>query len=319
MAGDWHETVAALIADDPGLAWELLTLGEEKARPVCTDPWHRASPDQVGSPRGPESGWTRAESIGAPIHHERRVDRVVEFAFAEGDNLIVLSEVQSGWTDEKMFRLPGYVAKAFQDHEKQVELVIVCKSDALAERYRQGIWMGTRSVVTPIAVGPDDFPPIGHQLMRDRSVQFHLAALLVRGIREDDQSVEKTVAVIAEGLTTINTERAADYVYYLTRLVGDEFTRIMEADMETESRTWHNSYFTRVREDGVKEGVEKGLEEGRLIGERQIVVSLLEAYGVDTSLEQLSRIATCKDSDQLKLWAARASRVRTCDELFAED
>jgi hypothetical protein len=37
LAGDWHETLAALIADDPGLAWELLAIGEEKARPVCGD------------------------------------------------------------------------------------------------------------------------------------------------------------------------------------------------------------------------------------------------------------------------------------------
>jgi hypothetical protein len=42
-------------------------------------------------------------------------------------------------------------------------------------------------------------------------------------------------------------------------------------------------------------------------------------YGVVTSLEQRSRIAACTDSDQLKRWAARAGRVRTCEELFAED
>ncbi|THV30658.1 hypothetical protein [Glycomyces paridis] len=326
MPGDWHETLAALIADNPELSWELLEIGEAKSVPICTDQWHRAndSPKSDGEDAAPPSGaWTRAESLGAPIHNERRTDRTVEIGFAGADGLIVVGEVQSGWSDKKMFRLPGYVAKAFQDHEKQVELVIVCKTDALARRYRKGIWMGVRSVVTPIAVGSQDLPPITDPSAANQSVQMSVATLLVRGDQDMARDPQGTIAAILAKLDTIDEERAGDYAHYLTRLVSDEFAEIMEESMDTERKPWHSAYYTRVHQDGVDEGLEagreEGREEGRLVQARLMLLRVLEGLGVPVSAKDRSRVEFCRDLDRLEAWTAKAVRVRSCKELFEEE
>jgi hypothetical protein len=311
VPGDWHETIAALIADNPELSWELLELGEAKAAPVCTDRWHQpheaptAEDDEEAAPSG---AWTRAESLGAPIHSDRRADRTVEIGFAGSDGLIVVGEAQSGWSDEKMLRLPGYVAKAFQTHGKQVELVIICKTD-VARRYRKGIWMGARSVVTPIAVGSDDLLPITDPRAANQSVQLTVATLLVRGAQDMEREPQAKVSAVLAKLDTISQELAGDYAHYLTRLVSDEFAELMEETMDTGRKPWHNAYYSRVHQDGV----EAGREEGRLM-----LLTVLEGLDIPVSAKDRSRIDFCEDLDLLEAWTAKVARVRSCKELFEE-
>jgi hypothetical protein len=322
MAGDWHETLAALIADDPSICWELLAIGEAKAEPICTDRWHQRRPEDGGEADSAvdelTDAWTRAESVGAPIHVERRIDRTVELAFAKGDNLIVAGEVQTGWSDEKMFRLPGYVAKLFQDHQKQVELVILCKTDGLARRYRNGIWMGVRSVVMPIAVGPRDLEPITHPNSSGQSVQLMVATMLLRGAQDMKSDPEVIVELVAARLDTIKAELAGVYAVYLTRLVSEQFAILLEETMKTRSKPWHNEYFSRVHEDGVERGREVGREEGRLAQGRITLLALLGSRGIPVSTRFRSRIEFCSDLDQLEAWTMRAVHVRSCEELFED-
>lgn len=132
MAGDWHESIAKLISDNPDLAWELYEIGRDRALPVCTDAWHLADAGGRGRPVVSEvcpQVDTRAESLGAPIFKKREADRVVRLQFEDESELMVICEVQSEWKQDKYRRLPGYVARVFDDHADPVELVLVCKEE----------------------------------------------------------------------------------------------------------------------------------------------------------------------------------------------
>ncbi|WP_035749633.1 hypothetical protein [Glycomyces sp. NRRL B-16210] len=93
--------------------------------------------------------------------------------------------------------------------------------------------------------------------------------------------------------------------------------------MDTEPKAWHNAYFTRVRDDGVREGLEegleKGLEKGSLIGQRQILLTVLEGFDIPVSARHRFTIERCDDPDQLEAWASKVGRVSSCEELFAGD
>lgn len=335
MAGDWHEVIAKLIMDEPGVSWELFEIGRERAVPVCTDAWHHSG--VRGSPVRSEllvGASTRAESIGAPILKERRADRVVRLGFEDDSAMMVLCEVQSVWKDDKALRLPGYVARVHEDYGLPAELVMICRTDALASRYREGLWLGAHSVVTPMAIGPSDLAPIDDPEAFGRSLQLQVMTMVMRRMPRDAGELSKLMAVLKEGLETTSPTLAEDYAYYLSKLKGEEFTVVMEETMnrEAEPEWWRRTKARMAgegREDalaegleqGLEQGLERGLEQGRreeLRRQRAGLIGLLAARSIQTDYNAVSRIESCEDPEVLAAWTQRVVVVDRVEELFED-
>ena len=130
MPGDPHEIIVKAIQDEPDTAAWLLDLADHgQLAAQCT----RAE--------------TRSNSVGSPGLTERRADVVIRLALPDEPDRIVICEVQNKWKDEKYYRLPGYVARAFEDYQLPVELVLICPSDSVAARYSKGIWLSADSFI----------------------------------------------------------------------------------------------------------------------------------------------------------------------------
>jgi hypothetical protein len=334
MAGDWHEAIAKLILDNPGVAWELYEIGRARAAPVCTDPWH--SSDSGGRRVVVAGGMTvsaetRAESIGAPIFKERRTDRTVKLGFRDGSEMIVVCEVQSVWTDEKALRLPGYIARVHEDYAVPVELVMICKSDGLAARYRKGLWLGEHSVMTPSAVGPADLPLLTDPEAFGQSLQMSVLTMLVRGNPKERDELAKQMTALQDRLDAADALQASDYAYYLSRINGKDLMVVMAetVNREAEPEWWRLAKARMLgegRADALAEGREEGREEGRvearneaLRRQRATLLSLLNGLSIPTGYEAIGRIEACDDPDQLAAWTAAVIRIRDADELFEQD
>ena len=66
---------------------------------------------------------------------------------------------------------------------------------------------------------------------------------------------------------------------------------------------------------GRDEGFELGKRQGRVQGQRQALLHLLDLRGVATTPEQRARINACEDLDQLNAWFAQALHCQSADDL----
>ena len=71
-----------------------------------------------------------------------------------------------------------------------------------------------------------------------------------------------------------------------------------------------------VRAEGRDEGRDEGRVEGRGEGIAESILALLEDRGLEVSAEDRSRIAACRDPDQLKTWLLAAARITDPARLF---
>ncbi|WP_199036982.1 hypothetical protein [Glycomyces salinus] len=252
---------------------------------------------------------------------------MIRLVFPDKTERVIVWEVQSEWTKAKYFRLPGYVARIFEDYRCQVELLMICKTDALAERYREGIRLGDHSVVMPSAIGPGDLLPITEPESRGQSAHRSVATLLMQGKPNDEFETTKVAAVLADGFATIDPEQAGDYAYILTRVIGEEFEVTMEATKKGTDPEWWDRYVAKMagegRQKALDEGLDRGMRTGFQLGRedglekgRNALLRALNSLGIEVGSEARQRIETCSDLESLLSWMERAHSVRSVDELF---
>jgi hypothetical protein len=299
MPGEFHEILVKLIQDEPeSVAWLLSRAGGRRgagARCVAAE--------------------TRTGSVGSPGPTERRADGVVRLRFADGSELLVVCEVQNEWSEDKYFRLPGYMARAFEDHRIPVSLLMICRTDSLARRFRRGIEMGPGSTVAVETVGPSQVPELG----TDDKPPTAAAAVLAAVLRKYPKDVPDPlfVSTLDAWLGTIEPGRAADYANYLLSTLAKEPATLLEALMQTRSRSYHSAFTDSLREEGREVGRKEGREEGRQEGRaeaaletnRRTLLMMLESEG-PVSQERRTEIERCSDRAQLERWILEQYRSK---------
>ncbi|WP_100445275.1 RpnC/YadD family protein [Glycomyces xiaoerkulensis] len=283
MPGDAHELIAMAIRDEPRTAAWLLDLADlDRRAHVCN---------------GAE---TRSESVGSPGPTERRADAVVRLSLPNESDRIVICEAQNSWKDEKYYRLPGYMTRAFEDHRIPVELVLICSEDSLAMRYRKGVYLGPGNTMMVHALGPSDFP----DLIDPDSVPSVGGAVVVAAIckRPRTRAPESFISTLDQRLGTIEAGRAADYAKFLLTALAEAPARMLEELMQTKSRPYHSEYSDRLRTEGRQEGRQEGREEGAVEHARSVLLRMIETSSDRTAEAQRKRIEACDDLEQLDAW-----------------
>ncbi|WP_199034037.1 hypothetical protein [Glycomyces salinus] len=294
MPGDAHEIIVKAIQDEPlTAAWLMDLVDMDRRAEVCA---------------GAE---TRANAVGSPGLTERRADAVVKLSFPGEEDRIVICKVQNDWKDEKYYRLPGYMARAFEDHRLPVELVLICPTDSLARRYWEGIYLGPENSISVHSLGPSHFP----QLINSSDLPTAGAAVVsaVIGRRPKGRKAELFISTLDHWLGKIDPGRAADYTMYLLTVLTGEPAELLEALMQTKSRPYHSEYSDRLR----SEGREEGREEGAVHHARNIVIMLLENRHEGPTRRQRERVETCTDLGRLDAWIKALSTDPEAD-LFDE-
>jgi hypothetical protein len=297
MPGEAHELIVQVLQDEPlTVAWLMDLADNDRRFAVCT---------------GAE---TRSTSVGSLGRTERRADVMVRLSFPNEENRIAIVEVQNEWKDEKHFRLPGYMTRAFEDHRLPVELVLVCPEDAVARKYRKGIRLGPDNTIMVHAIGTSDFPEVTDaELLPTTAAAVVTAAC---GKYPKGRKAELFISTLDRRLGTIEPGRAADYIKTLLTILEDEPARMLEDLMRTQTRPYHSEYSDRLREEGVEQGIEIGVERGKLEEARQILIELLEATQTGITAEQRRRIEASTDRQELKAWLTKFIVSGSVAELF---
>jgi hypothetical protein len=299
MPGDPHEIISNAIQNEPKSAAWLLDLADRSDLAAhCSE------------------AETRSNSVGSPGLTERRADVVIRLAFPDEPDRIVICEVQNKWKNEKYYRLPGYVARAFEDYQVSVELVLICPSDSVAARYAEGIRLSADSFIAVHALGPSDFPALTASSPPPSAAAALITAVV--GKPPPESEVEEFVSTLDRSLGTMEPGRAADCVIYLMSTMPVEIAALLEELMQTKTRTYHSAYSDRLRAEGREEGYEKGYADATVKQTRSILVSLIEAKPAGITLEQRSRIEACSSLQQLNAWIMKFSESGSVSELFDE-
>jgi len=295
MPGEAHELVVQVLQDEPLTAAWLMDLADKDRRfAVCT------------------GAQTRSTSVGSLGRTERRADVMVSLSFPNEDDRIVIVEVQNEWKDEKHFRLPGYMTRAFEDHRLPIELVLVCPDDTVARKYRKGIRIGPDNTITVHAIGPSEFPKATDAELLPTTAAAVVTAVF--GKSPKGRKAELFISTLDRRLGTIEPGRAADYIKNLLTILEDEPARMLEELMRTQTRPYHSEYSDRLR----AEGIEVGVEQGRLVEARQILVDLLESTQTGITAEQRQRIEASTDRQELHTWLTKFIASGSVAELFEE-
>ncbi|THV41865.1 hypothetical protein [Glycomyces buryatensis] len=296
MPGDPHELIVQAIQDEPlTAAWLMDLVDMDRRVEVCT------------------AAETRTTSVGSPGRTERRADVVVKLSFPRQEDRIIIVEVQNEFKNEKYYRLPGYMARAFEDHRLPVELVLICPTDSVAHQYSEGIYLGPENTISMRTLGPSNFPELVNTSLLPTAASAVVAAIIGKSPR--GRKAELFVSTLDRRLGTIEPGRAADYIMMLT-ILEDEPAQLLEDLMRTKTRPYHSEYSDRLRSEGREAGLEEGREEGAVLHARSLLVALLEGTQSGITAEQRQRIEACTDREQLDAWIAKFVASGSAAEVF---
>jgi hypothetical protein len=291
MPGEAHELVVQVLQDEPLTAAWLLDLADHDRRfAACT---------------GAE---TRSTSVGSLGRTERRADFMAILKFPNEEDRIAIVEAQTEWKDEKHFRLPGYMTRAFEDHRLPIELLLVCPDDGVARKYRKGIQLGPHNTIKVHSLGPSDLPErFDPELLPTTGAAVVTA---VYGKSPTGRKAELFISTLDRRLGTIEPGRAADYIKHLLTILEDEPARMLEELMRTQTRPYHSEYSDSLRAEGLEQGLEQGL--------RRALVLILEGTPSGLTDEQRQQIERCTDLAQLDAWLVKATQQQSSAGLFDE-
>jgi hypothetical protein len=290
MPGEAHELIVQVLQDEPLTAAWLMDLADHDRRFAAC----------IGAE-------TRSTSVGSMGRTERRADFMAILKFPNEEDRIVIVEVQTEWKDEKHFRLPGYMTRAFEDHRLPTELVLVCPNDRVALKYRKGIKLGPDNTIQVHAVGRSDFPATGAEHLPTAAAAVITA---VYGKAPEGRKAERFISTLDQRLGTIEPGRAADYIKHLLTILEDEPARMLEELMRTQTRPYHSEYSDSLRAEGLEQGLEQGL--------RRALVLILEGTPSGLTDEQRQQIERCTDLTQLDAWLVKATQQQSSVGLFDE-
>jgi hypothetical protein len=119
---------------------------------------------------------------------------------------------------------------------------------------------------------------------------------------------EKIFHALFAALEPVDHERTTLYHDLVLAALPEAARRHLEALMTTTQLREYQSEF-------VRRHVSQGRVEGRVEGEANALLAVLDARGIEVPPEARARITGCTDVDQLEAWLRRAATADTIKEL----
>ncbi|RNL87048.1 hypothetical protein [Halostreptopolyspora alba] len=229
---------------------------------------------------------------------EYRADAVVRLTTDDRDLAIVV-EIQRDRDDAKRWSWPVYLATLRARLRCSATLLVLCPDDRTANWCAAPIHMGHPGwSLTPLVIGPKAVPVVATV---ERARQVPELALLSALFHSTDLDVLDT---FAESLLTIEDEKAELYADYVLTALPEAAKRYLEDLMATDTYKYRSDFARRY------------YGRGKVEGEAESVVKILQRRGIPVPDEARERILSCADSDQLDTWLQRALTATSAEDLF---
>jgi hypothetical protein len=291
MPSHLHEVLIEMFRDRPALAADLL-----------------AGPLQVTVPDFQKARLSSGELTDvAPT--EYRADAVVTLDGDRGPVLAVVVEVQLRADARKRRSWPAYVTTLHARLGCPTALLVVCPDRAVADWCGVPVVIGPPgSVLTPVALGPDQVPVLTDPDTARRSPQLAVLSAIAHGAQPDPIPIFE--ALLA-ALDVIDHDHANLYTDLVFTVLPAAARDCLEEFMTTTTHRYHSDFARRYFSQGEAEGEARG--EAR--GEAKAVLAILDARGVAVPDEVRADIAGCTDLDRLARWIRRAATADKIQDL----
>lgn len=289
MPSRLHEVLIELFRQEPNLVAELL------ANPLDVD---------VPAYRQADLAPTDLNDL---VPTEFRADAVVVLRDNSGEPVLaIVVEAQLRRDPDKRWSWPAYLTTLRARQRCSTVLLVVCSDATTARWCASPIPLGHPGLVlTPLVLGPDQIPAVTDPDEAVRSPQIAVLSAMAHGASPDHEAI---INALVKAISSIDKDHALLYSEAVRATLPTAARQYLESKMINlsyrDSTTFAGHYFTR------------GKAEGKVEGEAEAILTVLEARGINVPKHVRTRITTCTDLGQLKTWTRRAATITTIDELF---
>ena len=288
MPSPWHDSVTGLIADDPGLAIQIIRdLMGEPLPPGLTA---RLAPS--GFNDRPSKDFACDTVVIAGPHHDP----------VRG----IIIEAQQEQSNAKRHKMAKYAAQLWVLLGCPVDVVVICPDKSSAGYYSEPVrtslpgYTFTARPLFPAAV-PVITDPV------KMAAKPGLAALVVayHGL------VPGVLPAFLVAMDTLG-DRGTHYYERGYCLSPAQVRTLLEEAVAT--GTW--PVYSPFAKQHFGEGLAQGKAQGEIDGEREAILLVLNARHLKVSDQQRTRIQSCADQAQLRHWIEKAATITSSAELF---
>jgi len=292
MPSHLHEVFIEMFRERPVLAAELLR-----------EPLHGLVPDFRAAHVSPGDLTDVAPT-------EYRADAVVTLDGDADPVLAVVVEVQLRVDPRKRQTWPAYVATAHARLRCPVVLLVICRSQAIADWSAAPIEFGPPgNVVTPIALGPRQIPVVTDVETARRLPELAVMSAIAHGAGADPTPIFEALLTAFDAIDLDHADWYADVVLAALPMAARD--RLEEFMTTTGQRRYQSEFANRY----FSQGEAKGRAEGEARGEAEALLRVLSARGIAVPDDVRTRFVNCTDVDQLGAWIERAATADKIDDL----
>ncbi|MFG1958124.1 hypothetical protein [Nonomuraea sp. NPDC049028] len=232
-----------------------------------------------------------------------RADAALLYSDDAKSKLGVIAEVQLEQDKTKRLSWLAYIANLRARDNCPVCLVVICPKRSTAEWASLPIETGHPGLtLTPLVIGPDNTPVITD--VAEAVGNIGLAAISAI-TQSSHPQIATILATLTKALDSLDPQVARRYAEYVTVALKGNAHKEMERLMATETYLYQGEYAQSL------------LAKGRVEGDIESLLMVLETRGMTLSDGDRERITTCGDIARLQLWLKRAVLVSTVEEVFA--
>ncbi len=185
-------------------------------------------------------------------------------------------------------------------------LLVVTPHEAVAQWAATPIDTGQPGVAfVPLVLGPDAMPVVTDADQARRSPELALLSVLAHG--QSDQGYDIGMAAY-HGAAGLDRETSMLYSDVILQAVNQAARVKMEKWMRIEDYKFRSDIALRGREEGMKEGITKGVATSLL--------KIMTARDLLITEEQKAQILGCTDLDTLNTWLDRVLQAVSVDDLL---
>lgn len=299
MPGFLHQGIGSILCDDPWLGLDLRGI----ARPVNGTPIDR-----------------RADLDLPTDDPDKPKNRYVDVVFVARDpanrkrGIILVVEIQREVSEEKYWRICGYLGALQDAHELPAILVFISFSRRVSRVARSwGKGPGLRFDM--VLLDADTVPPI---TTLEAALARPTAAVLagaLHGCRGNLDAARMGIAACQH----LPAKQQGRYIATILAAVPKRGRAILIGEMTVEQRNelWEIERRSGTYLLGLENGRNEGLERGRRMTLVDMILTILEVRGIAVDGDTEARVRSCESLATLQHWSRRAREVTHADELFA--
>ncbi|MEU6009087.1 hypothetical protein [Streptomyces sp. NPDC047453] len=246
---------------------------------------------------------------------ERRVDTLLRAETDEGTYLLVV-EPQGKRDEDKRGSWAYYLSYLYAKYRWEPVLIVLTQSRSTARWATRPIRLGLPGwhslTARPLVLSPENVPLVADEAEARRDVFLAAFSAMTHGKGQGAAAILKPLAA---ALATTDTDSAGMLAQFVEScLVDVQAKQIWKELMMPVNYFFRHEVAEKVREQAREEGIEEGVEKERA----SMVLRILDWRGIPVPDSARDRVKTCSDLDQLEIWAQRAVRATSSEELFVD-